>query len=175
MKKKISIFIAIVLAVFITGCTKSEVLEKKVDLNKTEKRSISSLNFEMPTIFEKSKESTSTIEFYDIEDYEYDYSSCSLMLNLSEIYNDTIEDEVKDELSSNFFQEYEIKHIKINDHDWAYAEAKSKEKDGKYYIKGIYTADYNNQRYSFVYLSYTPEYKSCDKLISKVTNSFKFN
>ncbi len=168
-----TLILLLFLATFtLTACSS----EKKVDINKTKEITFGQLHAEIPTVFEKSKESSEDLEFYDIKDYDYDLSVCSLTFDLDEIYKygDTIEEELKREYSSEFFQTPTINKTTINGNEWTVGEAKSIEKDGGYYLKGMYVVDYNNKRYTFEYINYVAEKTSCAKLVQKIAGSFKF-
>ena len=186
MKKVISYIFIFVMVIVLSGCTsnKSGINEKKVDLNNTSSIKLNKLNFVMPNDFEKSKESSDTILFYDLpltENVKYDLSGCSMMINVTKAYNDdeedTIEYEIKREhLNEYFEQDYKIEKKKLNAIEWTYAKVKSKlSENNSYYIEYVYVVDYQGNRYSFELTEYGAGKNRCDNLISKVTNSFKFD
>lgn len=171
--KKILVVLLFLATFTLTACGSSE---KKVDLNKTQKVTIGELSAEVPTAFEKSDQSSEDLMFYDIKDYDYDLSVCSLTFDLDEVYKygDSIEEELGREFSSEFFQPSTINKTTLNGREWTIAEAKSLEKDGGYYLKGMYVTDYNNKRYTFEYTNYVAEKISCATLVQKIANSLKF-
>lgn len=172
MKKSVKLLISFLAIIVLTGCGGNE--RKSVDINKTKLIKFNELSLEIPDLYQKGSESSDIIEFYEIDDYQYDLASCHFSISYLSAYG-SIEDELKEELNSEFFQPATISNKVINNHTWTYIEAKSLvDEDNHYYISGIYRTDYNNNRYSFEFNSFLPEKYSCDKLIEKVTNSFRF-
>ena len=171
MKKAVKLMVLFVATLTLTACNDKKV----VDINKTKEVSINALSMKIPTLFEKSAESSESMHFYGIKDYEYDLARCSLTFSYMEDFGDPLEEDIREDLSSNYFQAYDIVKKTINGKEWTIAEAKSIEDEGLYYIEGEYLAKYNGNVYTFEYTNYVPEKVSCKPLIEKIVNSLKFN
>ena len=171
MKKIVKLGVLFVAALTLTACSDKKV----VDINKTKQVSINALSMEVPTAFEKTAESSESMHFYHISDYDYDLANCSLTFSYMEDFGDPLEEEIKEDFSTRYFQAYDVVKKVINDKEWAIVEAKSIEDEGLYYIQGEYIARHNGNLYTFEYTNYVPEKTACKPLIEKITNSLKFN
>ena len=81
MKKAVKLMVLFVAALTLTACNDKKV----VDINKTKEVSINALSVKIPTLFEKSAESSESMHFYGIKDYEYDLARCSLTFSYHQI------------------------------------------------------------------------------------------
>jgi len=177
MKIGMKIIILIVCVLLLVGCSKRKSEIRYVNLNKTKIEEFEKLQLTIPEIFKKSNESTDSFVFYSIQDDKkklYDYSFCSIELLKTKYYSSNFEDEIKQELSENYFQEYEIKKKKINGKEWLYAIAKSKETENTYYTETVYFTEHDNLGYFLEMINFMPEEMSCDKLFNQTRDSLKF-
>jgi len=174
MKKEIKIILGIIIILLLVGCSKTNNNLNHVNLNETKEIEIGKLHLTIPKIYEKEDTSTDTFHFYRIkEDDEklYDYSFCSFELLSSKYYSENYEDEIKKELTEEYFKYYKIKKKTINGIEWYYAEANSNEKNGSYYTQIVYFTVYENVGYHFEATSFVPEDMPCDKLFNPIIES----
>ena len=100
MKKVVKLVVLFVAALTLTACNDKKV----VDINKTKEVSINALSMKIPTLFEKSAESSESMHFYGIEDYEYDLARCSLTFSYMEDFGDPLEEDIREDLSQIIFK-----------------------------------------------------------------------
>lgn len=195
MKKVVSVLSILLLVIVLSGCSKDKVVNgitfKTVDLNNLVNHKTGDLNYKLPSDYEIDKANSGPVDddndlimdFYNLpieEKVQYDLDSCSFTIKKAPIYDDSIEEDIKDqysgEVTSNYYnQDYKINKKTINDREWTYVEVESEIEEG--YVSEItgYYIDYNNSRYSFEFENYYPEGTDCSKMFSNAVNSLSFD
>lgn len=159
----IKMFVFVILfVVFLTGCTTDDT-EKNDEVISS---SIGDLKFNMPVVFEKSKESSSDIIFYNFDTSD-NKNICLLDFSISDYPEDNLQEVIEDNLLHEDNINYSTKNI--NGEKWTVGYVKMSEKSISY----SYAINYHNKLYQFDFDDYGSG-NLCEDYRVMIENSLDF-